>query len=129
MTCNATLKTDDSEQSLLAINAKHTGHHPVTIRSLSFAQYNISPPRHRPTASGLNLETFLIQLSPCFNALRESPPPPPPPFGWRFAEDFQPRVAYQNSDEFHSCNSIDYRPHHHYHPGVGKVIRAVKAYQ
>ncbi|KAG8329911.1 hypothetical protein J6590_075843 [Homalodisca vitripennis] len=43
-TCSATIKTDESKKELITVNAKHTGHHPVTMRSLSTPQRNISPP-------------------------------------------------------------------------------------
>ncbi|KAG8329080.1 hypothetical protein J6590_095380 [Homalodisca vitripennis] len=49
-TCSATIKTDESKKELITVNAKHTGHHPVTMRSLSTPQRNISPPSASPAA-------------------------------------------------------------------------------
>ncbi|KAG8304605.1 hypothetical protein J6590_089613 [Homalodisca vitripennis] len=49
-TCSATIKTDESKKELITVNAKHTGHHPVTMRSLSTPKRNISPPSASPAA-------------------------------------------------------------------------------
>lgn len=34
-TCNATIKTDAEKKTIICTSIKHTGHHPVTLRSLS----------------------------------------------------------------------------------------------
>lgn len=42
-TCNATLKTDETKKRIISANTKHSGAHPVTMRSLS------SPARSSPS--------------------------------------------------------------------------------
>lgn len=43
-TCNATIKTDAEKSYILSANSKHSGSHPVTMRSLSSPSTSVSSP-------------------------------------------------------------------------------------
>lgn len=61
-TCNATFKTDAEKKKILSTSIKHTGHHPVTLRSLSSPSSSTSS--HAPAAAVVASPSASAQTNP-----------------------------------------------------------------